>query len=124
MNYQNRENIKNNKRRIGQEYENIAANFLIKNGLSILNRNFYTRAGEIDIIAMDGDTFVFTEVKYRRSNSYGFPEESVNVKKQQRIRRGARIYLYLNHINENSANVRFDVVSVSDSHIKWLKAAF
>ena len=124
MNYQNRENTKNNKRRIGQEYENLAANFLIKNGLSILNRNFYTSAGEIDIIAMDGDTFVFTEVKYRRSNSYGFPEESVNVKKQQRIRRGARIYLYLNHINENSANVRFDVVSVSDSHIKWLKAAF
>ena len=124
MYYQNTENIKKNKRRIGREYEDIAANFLIKNGLNILNRNFYTKAGEIDIIAEDGDTIVFTEVKYRRSNSYGFPEESVDFRKQQRIRRGARVYLYLNHINENSVNVRFDVVSVYDSHIKWLKAAF
>ena len=124
MYYQNTENIKKNKRRIGRENEDIAANFLINSGLNILNRNFYTKAGEIDIIAEDGDTIVFTEVKYRRSNSYGFPEESVDFRKQQRIRRGARVYLYLNHINENSVNVRFDVVSVYDSHIKWLKAAF
>ena len=62
-----------NKRKIGQDNENAAAEYLKQQGYEILAQNFYTRMGEIDLIARDDEYLVFVEVKYRRSASAGYP---------------------------------------------------
>ena len=66
-----------NNREKGSVQERKAAQFLINNGLTILEMNFSIRMGEIDIICKDNDTYVFAEVKYRKDNSHGYPYEAV-----------------------------------------------
>jgi putative endonuclease len=75
-----------NKRLIGGEYERLAAEYLKKKGMFILEMNFRNRGGEIDIIAKDGEYICFIEVKYRTTNEWGFPLEAVHYRKQQQIR--------------------------------------
>ncbi len=71
-----------NKRTVGAQYEDKAAQFLESKGVRILERNFRNRFGEIDIIGRDKNTYVFTEVKYRKDNRLGDPASAVNLKKQ------------------------------------------
>ncbi len=99
------------KSKIGQEGENQAARLLEEQGFKVLGRNFRTRFGEIDIVAHDqlSDEIVFVEVKTRSTDKFGFPEEAVNYKKQQKIKRTALAYLSENKIYKNW---RIDVVSV------------
>ena len=70
-----------NKRLVGSAHEEQAAAFLRGQGMQILFRNYRCRVGEIDLIARDGDTLVFIEVKYRYSDRYGWGEEHVGKKK-------------------------------------------
>ncbi|MBQ7793337.1 MAG: YraN family protein [Clostridia bacterium] len=95
------------KRQIGDFGESAAAAYLEKKGLKILKRNYYCRVGEIDIIAADGDTVVFVEVKTRRSARFGRASEFVDWKKQQRIIKTALYY-----IGSADRAIRFDVVEV------------
>lgn len=119
-----RENILlENKRKIGQDNENAAAEYLKQQGYEILAQNFYTRMGEIDLIARDDEYLVFVEVKYRRSASAGYPEESVTRQKQQRIIRTARYYMLKNKITENTP-CRFDVLAIEGTKIRLIKNAF
>ena len=74
-----------NRRQIGTKEEALAAAFLEKQGYQILERNFRCRLGEIDLIARDGSTLVFVEVKYRKNADFGTPAEAVNRKKQLTI---------------------------------------
>ena len=74
-----------NKRQLGTDYEDIACDYLQKAGYVILDRNFRSKKGEIDIVAKDNDVIVFVEVKYRKSNSYGYSAEAVNYKKQMSL---------------------------------------
>lgn len=111
-------------RKIGGEGEERAARFLKRLGYQILHRNWRCRRGEIDIIARDGKTLVFTEVKTRRSTSRGTPEEAVDRKKQEKLRLLARYYI---HETGMTAPVyRFDVLTVDakSGEIKLLKSAF
>ena len=94
---------------MGQRGEKVAQSFLAEKGYKILHVNWRNRKAEIDIIAMDGDTLVFVEVKTRRSNLYGDPENAVNFKKQRRLIHAANAYVSKYRI-ENDA--RFDIVSV------------
>ena len=80
-----------NNRSVGKDKEALGAEYLEKSGYIILEKNFYCSGGEIDIIAMDGNTYVFVEVKYRRTAGYGLPEEAVSPIKQQRIYKAAII---------------------------------
>ncbi|MBI2430293.1 MAG: YraN family protein [Ignavibacteriales bacterium] len=98
------------KRTIGNIGEDVAVNYLKQQGYVIIEKNFYYQHGEIDIVAKDGDTLVFVEVKARRSERFGSPEESVTPKKQELLRRTAEGYV----ASKNLANIgcRFDVVSV------------
>ena len=82
----------------GARYEELAAAFLEKQGYVILEKNFFCRTGEIDIIAREGDTLVFVEVKYRKDLAAGDPAEAVNERKQEKIRKAAAFYLSLIHI--------------------------
>ncbi|MBO5059422.1 MAG: YraN family protein [Clostridia bacterium] len=87
--------------------ETKACEFLEKNGVAVLKRNFHCRMGEIDIIAKDGGTIVFVEVKTRASKAYGTPAEFVDFKKQEKITKTALYYL-----GRDDADMRFDVIEV------------
>lgn len=89
---------KQNDREIGAAFEEKACEYLKKNGLQIVERNFRVRQGEIDIVAQDKGTLVFVEVKYRKDASKGLPEEAVNLRKQRQISKVALFYIAFRHV--------------------------
>lgn len=98
-------------RSIGRYGEQIAAEYLAEQGYSILERNFCSRVGEVDIIARDRQgTVVFVEVKTRRSLSYGVPQLAVTGQKQHQIIKAALSWLSRNKLHDSSA--RFDVIAI------------
>ena len=111
-----------NSRQKGKHYENIAAGFLEGRGFEILERNFYTRYGEIDIIARDRNTTAFVEVKYRSSKVFGEPFEAVDSRKRRRIEAAAKYYAAINGLYE--APLRFDVIEISGGDLKHTENAF
>ena len=100
----------NRRQKIGKSGEAAAVRFLKKNGYKILEQNYRTQLGEIDIIAKDRQTIVFIEVKTRRSLEYGSPKRAVTPKKRRNISMTALYYLKVN--NQSHAEARFDVVTV------------
>lgn len=98
------------KRQKGNLGEDLAVDYLLKKGYRILVRNFRFDRGEIDIIAEDGATLVFVEVKARGSNSYGEPEEAITVRKREQLQKVAEGYLFNNGIEDREC--RFDVIAV------------
>lgn len=112
-----------NKRSLGIEKEELAAAYLVDKGAVILDRNVFFRGGELDLVVKDGEYVCFIEVKYRKSMSFGFPEEAVNAVKQRKIIQGAKIYLYQHHFPEDTP-CRFDVISIYKEEINWIKDAF
>ena len=99
-----------NKRQKGAEGENIAADYLCNKGYRILGRNYRFEHGEIDIIAEDGITLVFVEVRGRGSKDYGEAEDSVTPKKRRKIRATAEGYMFEKKIADREC--RFDVIAV------------
>lgn len=87
--------------------ENKAADFLKEKGYEILERNFSNKFGEIDIIARDKNVLVFVEVKTKRGEIFGSPEEMINPKKLWKIRNMANLYM-----RRNDLACRIDVVAV------------
>lgn len=112
-----------NKRQLGARIEQMVKTYLTDHGFTILEMNYRCRQGEIDIIAKEGDYYVFVEVKYRNSGKYGFPAEAVGTSKQKRISRAAQYYLYHQGLGEFTP-VRFDVASVFRDEITYLRNAF
>ena len=94
----------------GRSGEDLAQDYLRKQGYKIIERNYHCRYGEIDLIARDGETLVFVEVKSRRSTAFGTPEEAVGAAKQKKISIVALWYLAERNIHDTAA--RFDVVSI------------
>lgn len=101
-----------NKRAKGNIGEQIACKYLIKNNYKILEKNFYFKGGEIDIISFDciANEIVFVEVKTRLNNFYGMPRDSVDKKKIYKITKGIKEYLR-KKIFENSP-VRADLIEI------------
>lgn len=97
-------------KRTGKRGEELAAAYLVEAGYRIVERNYRCFFGEIDIIAREGETLVFAEVKSRRSEAYGTPQLAVGRQKQQKMSRIALHYLSENHLRHCRA--RFDVVAV------------
>ena len=96
---------------LGKEGEDLACRELRRRGYAVLARRYRTRFGEIDIIARDGDTLVFVEVKTRRSGRFGGAVAAVHVRKQRRLINMARSYLMGRRAAELPC--RFDVVGVT-----------
>ncbi|NLK88161.1 MAG: YraN family protein [Clostridiaceae bacterium] len=95
----------------GRSGEQIAADYLKRNGFRILERNFRSgRYGEVDIIASEGEYICFIEVKTRTGNAFGTPAEAVGASKQQKIRSLAWIYLKQKGMGDRY--MRFDVIEV------------
>lgn len=111
-----------NTRRVGALGEDIAVKYLVKHGFKILARNFTCHFGEVDIVAMEKDTVVFVEVKWRKDESFGKPREAVNWRKQQTIIKCANYWLYKNE--KVGLPVRFDVMEIMGSELVFLRDAF
>lgn len=94
---------------IGKQGENLAAQFLEQQGFQILERNYTYQHAEIDLIARRDDLLVFVEVRLRTNIRFGFPEQTINKKKIQSLRRAAEQYIY--HTNWLQ-DIRFDVVAI------------
>lgn len=112
-----------NRRRIGTEQETRVLEYLQKQGYEILVRNFYTKYGEIDLIAKKDGYLVFVEVKYRSDERFGAPEEAVGFRKQRNIIAAARYYLYKNGISFDTP-CRFDVAGIIGNEIRITENAF
>lgn len=112
-----------NKRSVGNEYENRAVEYLKNQGVLILERNFRSRTGEIDIIGKDKEYLVFYEVKYRKSSLKGHPEEAVNYKKIRTICKVSDYYRLIKNVSDD-AYIRFDVLALNDEEINHIKNAF
>ncbi|HEV7302035.1 MAG TPA: YraN family protein [Tepidisphaeraceae bacterium] len=95
---------------LGDRGENIAARVLRNKGYTIIVRNFRCEMGEIDIIARDGTTLVFVEVKTRTDDSQAAPEDQVNGHKQNQVTKAAKFYLTRYGVPQPPA--RFDVVAI------------
>jgi len=98
-------------RETGNKAELLAAKRLKRLRYKILERNFSSRYGEIDIIARDGEYIVFVEVRYRHSEEHGSGAETVDIYKRKKIIKTAEYYLLKN--NETDSPARFDVVSMT-----------
>jgi putative endonuclease len=93
----------------GNEGEQIAADFLIKKGFEIVERNYRHGHSEIDLIVRKDNWLIFVEVKARSSFAFGHPEEFVDYKKEKKILEGAEHYIYK---ADWQGNVRYDIVSI------------
>jgi putative endonuclease len=109
--------IKQFNRSEGNRGEEYAVRYLRLNGWHIIQAPYRSRVGEIDIIATDGDTLVFVEVKYRQSGEFGNPVLAVNKDKQRRIIKTARYYLAHAHPPEFTW-CRFDVMGLTPAKNK------
>lgn len=96
--------------KLGAAGEKIAARALRRDGYRITARNYACPVGEIDLVALDGDTIVFVEVKTRRSGQSADPEANVHREKRRRLTRAAKYYLMQKKVQGQPC--RFDVVSV------------
>lgn len=97
-------------RELGRRGEDLARGHLERKGYRIVAEGFRLHRGEIDLVARDGETLVFVEVKTRRGADLGLPEEAVTPAKQRQIRRVAREYLMANGLGD--VVCRFDVLAV------------
>lgn len=114
-------------KQLGNFGEDLAEKYLRNRGYTILQRNYYTRYGEVDIICKSKETLVFVEVKTRRTSAYGQPEESVTSQKIEHLRKAAQIYLSQSAYGYYK-EIRFDVISImlkgDKTDIRHIKAAF
>jgi putative endonuclease len=95
---------------LGARAEQLAADELERRGCRVIDRNYRYRGGELDLVARDGDTLVFVEVRARRSAEFGAPYETIGREKQRRVARAAEHWLVTHGLTR--AFARFDVVSV------------
>jgi putative endonuclease len=111
----------------GSWAEQHACRHLEREGLTLVEQNFSTRFGEIDLVMRDASTLVFVEVRLRRDVRYGHPAETINRAKQMRLRRTAEVYLR-GRAGGGYPDCRFDVVAIiGDRHqaeVEWIRNAF
>lgn len=111
---------------LGQWGEGVAARYLETQGLSVIERGFRSRFGEIDIIAQNSEVLVFCEVKTRLRDTFGTPQEAVSRAKQRRLTKTAGWYLNQNYWD---GDLRFDVIAIlapegEQPLIEWIQGAF
>lgn len=109
----------------GQQTEHACCRYLQQQGLKLVEKNYRTRGGEIDLIMRDKNTLVFIEVRFRNSRAYGGAVESVNYSKQQRILKTAQHYCQQHSVNQP---VRIDIVGMQTGQseqyeFEWVKNA-
>jgi putative endonuclease len=109
----------------GQNAENLASEYLSGENVKVVDRNYRTRFGEIDIIGRDGKQIVFFEVKAKSTSNFGKPYEMVTARKKRKIISTAKSYLLEKRINPEGKDWRIDVISIDyeNGQIEWMKNA-
>lgn len=107
---------------LGVQGETLATQYLTEKGYKILERNFSTKIGEIDIIANINDITVFVEVKDRQTKRFGMPREAITPYKQNKIRLVATQYLMKHNLFDSK--IRFDCVEILGDNITHIENAF
>lgn len=111
----------------GRAAEAFTCSYLQDRGLALLARNYRSPFGEIDLVMRDNATLVFIEVRQRRSEEFGTPAETVDARKQARLRATAAHYLQ-QRPQESQKPCRVDIVAITDEprgqRIEWLRDAF
>ena len=112
----------------GHITESFAEQHLSKQGLILIERNFHSRQGEVDLIMLDGNTYVFVEVKYRKSKGFGGAIAAISASKQKKVKHCITFYLHQRGLNEYNTPCRIDVVTLEGDivqpQVTWLKNAF
>lgn len=107
---------------LGASAEDAAHAYLVAHGYQIVRRNYRAKIGELDLVAYDGATLVFIEVRSRANDDHGHAAEMVTSRKQRRVARVAQVYLLAERpIYENC---RFDVVAITGGEIELIRDAF
>lgn len=101
---------------LGKRGEELASIFLTEKGYTILTTNFRHKKGEIDVIAQQNETIIFVEVKTRKSNHFGYPEESISEQKQMKLQETALAFLQQEELTDYP--IRFDVIAITFSKNK------
>ena len=119
---QQKPDARSSRRRTGDEAETQALEYLQKAGLTLLQRNFLCKGGEIDLVMQHGQVLVFVEVRKRSSMQFGGAVASVTPAKQRRMVHAAQVYL-LGHFRSTAAQpaCRFDVIAIDEDRINWLQ---
>jgi putative endonuclease len=109
----------------GRDAELRAGEYLERQGLVIIARNYRCRVGELDLVLRDGPTLVVAEIRYRSDNAFGTPAETVDGRKQMKLIACARRFLQV-HPALARAPLRFDVVALAGggTRIEWIRDAF
>jgi putative endonuclease len=111
---------------VGRTGEDVAVQYLLQRGYYILERNYRCRFGEIDLVARDGDTLTFIEVKTRRSRTFGPAAAAVTHTKQRHLIKASQMYMVQHGKRDDLC--RFDVVTIDmdgqESRIELIKDAF
>ncbi len=113
------------KQQLARWGEETAQNYLKERGIRIVEKNYRTQSGEIDIIGFENDDLIFFEVKTRSSIKFGYPEEAVSLKKIEKIEMVANEYL--DNISSNNLNWRIDTIAIIRNpytqkyQLKWFK---
>lgn len=110
-------------RKRGRLFEHLAQQFLTLQGCQVITRNFSSFSGEIDLIMLDKNTLIFVEVRYRHSDAYGSPLDSIDYAKQQRLENTAEFFLK-RQAQYRHYPYRFDAVLISHDYLQWLKNIF
>lgn len=108
----------------GANRERQARRLLENAGLRFVAANVRYKLGEIDLIMRDRQVWVFVEVRYRRSNSFGGAAASITHTKQQKLLRAAALWLHIRGQSFDTADCRFDVVAITGEQVEWLPNAF
>lgn len=111
----------------GRRFEDLAKQYIETSGAQVLQQNLLCRAGEIDLICVDGGVLAFVEVRHRHSDRFGGAAASVDPIKQQRIARAAAYFLprlVRTYFQGRTPPCRFDVIALEGVTLTWLKGAF
>jgi putative endonuclease len=114
-----------NQRKIGELYEQTAADYLIRSGFRLIEKNFTCRGGELDLIMQDQQTLVFVEVKYRQDLQHGHAAEMVTPNKIKKLIKTAQYWMMIKGYSPYTTDFRFDVIAIHNhgGEINWYKNA-
>ncbi|WP_198201458.1 YraN family protein [Gilliamella sp. W8145] len=124
MLHPNRPQNRTKNKDIGKHYEYIACQFLVNQGLVLLDKNSLYQIGEIDLVMRDKSCLVFVEVRYRKNANFGEAETTISLTKQNKIKQAAQLWMLNNNLNIEDTEFRFDVFAITGKSQKWIINAF
>ncbi|MCX8712941.1 YraN family protein [Gilliamella sp. B3464] len=111
-------------KQIGKHYENIACQYLLKQGLLLIAKNSQYPLGEVDLIMQDKQCLVFVEVRYRKNANFGDAAMTVTLSKQTKIKQAAQLWMLSENLNIEDTEFRFDIFAITGKNQQWIINAF